>query len=236
MAHREIILIGERDLSKPAHAGIEASLKLYRDRINPLLNFRWINTAQIAVENASRLLGSANGVWCTPGSPYESTDGALQAIRFARENGIAFLGTCGGFQHALMEFSQNTLGRSAAHEEMHPVAKDPLIVKLSCSLIGAKAKVIAVPGTAFAKLLGGDESVEEFNCNYGLASSLQPIFAGSDLKFVAYDEAHQVRAFQLTNHPFFIGTLFQPERRALRGTIHPLVNGFFQHVSSLVIP
>lgn len=132
--------------------------------------------------------------------------------------------------------TKNVLNRPAAHQETDLAAKDPLIVKLSCSLMGAKAKMIAVPGTAFAKLLGENESLEEFNCNYGLAPDLEPIFAGSDLKFVAYDEAHQVRAFQLSNHPFFIGTLFQPERRALRGTLHPLVNAFFQHVSSPVIP
>jgi len=234
MTRHEIILIGERDLSIPAHAGIEASLKLFRDHTNSRLNFRWINTEQIMVESPASILGSACGVWCTPGSPYESTEGALQAIRFAREEGIAFLGTCGGFQHALMEFSQNVLGRTADHQEMNLAAKDPLIVKLSCSLVGANAKVIAVPGTAFAKLLGGDESVEEFNCNYGLAPGLEPIFSGSDLKFVAYDEAHQVRAFQLSNHPFFVGTLFQPERCALRGTLHPLVGAFFQHVSSLI--
>jgi CTP synthase (UTP-ammonia lyase) len=234
MAHNEIVLIGERDPSIPAHAGIEASISLFREQVNPRFSFRWISTAEMDGENLASLLGSARGMWCTPGSPYKSTDGALQAIRFARENGIAFLGTCGGFQHALMEFSRNVLGRNADHQEMNAGAHDPLIVKLSCSLMGAKAKVIAIPGTSLAKMLGSDESVEEFNCNYGLAPTLEPIFAGSDLKFVAYDEAHQVRAFQLSNHPFFIGTLFQPERSALRGTLHPLVGAFFQYVSSLI--
>jgi CTP synthase (UTP-ammonia lyase) len=89
--------------------------------------------------------------------------------------------------------------------------------------------VIAVPGSFFAQLMGGAESIEEFNCNYGLAVSLESIFAGSDLKFTAYDEAKQVRAFQLTGHPFFVGTLFQPERRALSGASHPVVQAFLQH-------
>lgn len=234
MANREIILIGERDLAKPAHAGIEASLKIFRERINPQLDFRWVGTAEVAKENPGSVLGSAQGLWCTPGSPYESTGGALQAIRFAREKGIPFLGTCGGFQHALMEFSQNVLRRNADHQELNLAAKDPLISKLSCSLVEAKAKVIAVSGTLFAEMLGASESAEEFHCNYGLTPALEPIFAGSNLKFVAYDEAHQVRAFQLSNHPFFVGTLFQPERRALRGNLHPLVGAFFQHIISRI--
>lgn len=227
MSHREIVLIGERDLAKRAHAGIEASLGIFQREVDPTLTFRWVSTVEIAATPLERSLASATGIWCTPGGPYESTAGALQAIRFAREQRRAFLGTCGGFQHALMEFCQTVLGRTAAHEESENAATDPLIVKLSCSLIGAKARVIAVPGTFFAEILGG-ESVEEFHCNYGLAPAFEPLFSDSNLKFVAHDEAGQVRAFQLANHPFFSGTLFQPERRALSGSLHPLVEAFLQ--------
>jgi CTP synthase (UTP-ammonia lyase) len=78
-------------------------------------------------------------------------------------------------------------------------------------------------------MIGGVESIEEFNCNYGLAASFESIFAGSDLRFTAYDEAKQVRAFALVGHPFFVGTLFQPERRALVGVLHPIVRAFLQH-------
>jgi CTP synthase (UTP-ammonia lyase) len=227
MAHREIVLIGERDLSKRAHLGIEASIALFQQEAGPALTFRWVSTAEVADKTPERLLAFASGIWCTPGSPYESTAGALEAIRYAREQRRPFLGTCGGFQHALMEFSKDVLGREAAHQEMDAAAKDPLIAKLACSLVGAKARVLAIPGTLFADLVGG-ESVEEFHCNYGMASAFEPAFADSNLKFIAYDDAKQVRAFQLENHPFFVGTLFQPERRALDGSLHPLVRAFLQ--------
>ncbi len=229
MAQREIALIGERDLSKRAHAGIEASLALFQREVDPTLQFRWVPTAEFVGQTPGRLLHFATGVWCVPGSPYESADGALLAIRYARENHCAFLGTCGGFQHALMEYCQNVLGRKAAHQEMDGAAADPLIVKLTCSLVGAKARVLAVPGHGFGELLGGEESVEEFNCNYGLAMPFESIFAGSGLEFVARDEAGQVRAFRLPAHPFFVGTLFQPERRAFSGVLHPLVHAFLKH-------
>jgi CTP synthase (UTP-ammonia lyase) len=106
-----------------------------------------------------------------------------------------------------------------------------LIVKLTCSLEGAKGKILAADGSWFAEVLGGIESVEEFNCNYGLASSLESVFAGSDLEFVARDEVGQVRAFRLATHRFFVGTLFQPERRALSGVLHPLVYAFLKQAS-----
>jgi len=53
-------------------------------------------------------------IWCVPGSPYANESAVIGAIRWARESGIPFLGTCGGFQHAVLEFARNVMGLSAA--------------------------------------------------------------------------------------------------------------------------
>jgi CTP synthase (UTP-ammonia lyase) len=228
MKSRRIVLIGERDLAKKAHQGIEASLALFRRDIDSSLEYEWIRTSFITAESIQSALCDATGIWCAPGSPYENTVGALMAIEYARTQKKAFLGTCGGFQHALMEFSQNVLSRDAVHQELMPDAKAPLIVKLSCSLVGKKEKVTATLSERFSNILGADESIEEFNCNYGMNSDLTDIFHGSDLEFVAHDELGQIRAFRLRRHPFFVGTLFQPERKALAGLIHPVVHAFLK--------
>lgn len=228
MTDSMVILIGERDPAKPAHVGIEASFA----RFGPGLSFRWLPTGGIDPDHPAAALADAAAVWCVPGSPYASTAGALAAIRFAREQRRPFLGTCGGFQHALMEYAADVLGRPAAHEEMDGEAVDPLIVKLSCSLAEAKAPVRAPAGGWYAQLTGATESVEAFNCNYGLAPAFEPAFAGRALEWVARDAAGQVRAFRLTDHPFFVGTLFQPERAALRGELHPVVRAFFNAASA----
>jgi CTP synthase (UTP-ammonia lyase) len=226
MKTRKIVIIGERDPAIRAHQGIEASLALFHRDVDPRLSFSWVNTVTVTAGTVDAVLKDATGIWCAPGSPYESTAGALLAIRHARCAKKAFLGTCGGFQHALMEFAQNVLGHEAEHQEMNPAAREPLIMKLSCSLVGAKGNVIATSPERFAGLLGGPESIEEFHCNYGFNGDLAGIFQGSDLAFVAHDESGQVRAFRLEHHPFFVGTLFQPERRALGGSLHPLVEAF----------
>jgi CTP synthase (UTP-ammonia lyase) len=226
MSPRRIALIGERNLAHVSHQGIEASLALFRRDIDPHAGFTWIGTTGITAQTVDRQLRDFTGIWCTPGSPYADTAGALLAIRHARTSGKPFLGTCGGFQHALMEFAQNVLGRPAEHAEMNPAAPLPLIAKLSCSLVGASGRIIATDAGRFAALLGGPESTEEFHCNYGFNDDLAGIFAGSDLKFVAHDADGQLRAFRLDGHPFFVGTLFQPERRALKGTLHPVVRAF----------
>jgi len=228
MKIRRIALVGERDVAKKAHQGIEASFALYRRDFDSRLDYEWVRTASITKESIQDIFRDATAIWCTPGSPYESFSGALLAIRYARTEKKAFLGTCGGFQHGLMEFSQNVLLRDAEHQELTPEAKAPLIVKLSCSLIGAKGKVIATSPMRFSDILGAEESIEEFNCNYGVNSDLAGNFYGSDLEFVAHDDLGQVRAFRLSQHPFFVGTLFQPERRALAGSIHPVVHAFLK--------
>jgi CTP synthase (UTP-ammonia lyase) len=221
-------LVGERDLAIPAHAGIEASIELYRSETGRSISYQWFPTHSLTVDGVGQCLRGATGIWCVPGSPYTDTAGALRAIRFARTTGLAFLGTCGGFQHALMEYSSVVLGRASAHQELDPLARDPLIIRLSCSLAGARAKVVADPLSWYSHLLGASERVEEFNCNYGLSPGFEHHFAGSPMEVVARDEAGQVLAVRLRNHPFFVGTLFQPERAALRGCLHPLVGAFFQ--------
>lgn len=223
---RHIILIGERNPAHVSHRGIEASLALYREQHDPALRFDWLGTTVITSTTVADLLRDAIGIWCTPGSPYASTEGALLAIGHARSTGCAFLGTCGGFQHLLMEFTQNVLGRPAEHAEMNPSAPDPLIARLSCSLVEVTGRIVATDRERFAALLGGDESIEGFHCNYGFNGNLADVFAGSALKFVAHDGEGQLRAVRLDGHPFFVGTLFQPERRALTGSLHPVVRCF----------
>ncbi len=228
MKPRKIALIGERNPAHRSHQGIEASLALFQHDVDPALTYSWIGTAAISPGAVDETLKDVTGVWCAPGSPYDSTEGALRAIRHARVTRKIFLGTCGGFQHALMEYAGNVLGHEAVHQELDPAAKAPLIMKLSCSLVGAKGRIIATVPERFAGLLGGPESIEEFHCNYGFNGDLAGLFHGSDLTFVAHDELGQVRAFRLENHPFYVGTLFQPERRALAGSLHPLVEAFLR--------
>jgi CTP synthase (UTP-ammonia lyase) len=228
MKSPHIVLLGERDLSKKSHQGIEASLALYRRDVDSRLSFDWISTASVTPDSIQETFRDASGIWSTSGSLYESRSGAFLAIQHARMEKKAFLGTCSGFQHALMEFAQNVLSSAVEHQEATPTASDPLISKLSCSLAGAKGKVISTSPELFSSILGAEESIEEFNCNYGINQGLNGIFADSDLAFVAHDELGQVRAFRLRRHPFFVGTLFQPERRALVGELHPVIHAFLK--------
>lgn len=116
-----------------AHTRIPGILEALRRDEGLALDAYWIPTEQAR----DTPLEDFDAIWILPGSPYKSQAGALHATKIAREKGIAHLGTCGGFQHAMLEFAHNVCGRTtAAHGEDSPDADDLLIVELACSLAG----------------------------------------------------------------------------------------------------
>lgn len=219
-------LIGDHDPSVVAHRAIPEAIRLAADHLGRPLEAVWVGTATL-VRDVRAQLASFAGLWCVPASPYANTEGALAAIRFARESGIPFLGTCGGFQHAVLEFVRDALGhRAARHAELDPNAHMPVIARLSCSLVEKSGRVLFVEGSGVRFIYGAAEAEEQYHCNFGLNPTYASVLGGSALRIAARDEAGEVRAVELDGHPFFVGTLYQPERAALKGRAHPLVNTF----------
>lgn len=220
-----IILVGDRSPDVIAHAAIPKAISLatwFPYRVD------WLPTAEIS---SHADFAGADGIWCVPGSPYVNMDGALLAIRHARESKLPFLGTCGGFQHALIEYARNVLGVvDADHLESNPEAASPVIAKLSCGLIHQSESLTVTHH--FERVYGAKEITEEYQCNYGLNPAFRQRFENSDLEFAAFNSVGEPRAFQLKNHPFFIGALFQPERSASSGRPHPLIAAFLQAAAS----
>jgi CTP synthase (UTP-ammonia lyase) len=217
-------LIGDKSDAVRAHAAIPRALELVRS--DQPVAFDWLPTDRLSHASDADLQPH-DAFWCVPGSPYASFAGALRAIRFAREHGRPFLGTCGGFQHALIEVARNVLGLAAAdHAESSPDAEMPLIAPLSCSLVGTSGTIHFVPGSALAAIYGAPTAVEGYHCSYGLNPQYRSLLESSPLRISAHDDAGEVRAVELVGHPFFVATLFQPELSALSSTPHPLVRAF----------
>lgn len=228
MPKTRIALIGDYSSSVLAHRAIPPALELAAKALRVDVDPIWIHTSLLAAGNELDALRSYQGIWCVPASPYANMEGALSAIFLARTEAIPFLGTCGGFQHALIEYFRNVAGAAnAEHAEVRPQAENPLISKLSCSLVEVTGTIHLLPGSLSRQLYGTDRSQEGYHCNYGL----NPAFAESlrhrsDIQVEGTDDAGEVRIIRLPRHPFFFATLFQPERSALKGQLHPLVREF----------
>ncbi len=219
-------LIGDYDPAVTAHVAIPKALQRSADRLSSSLTIEWLATPAVSTRHSN--FHAFDAFWCVPASPYADTDGALAAIRFAREQGKPFLGTCGGFQHALLEYAQTVLGMAdAAHAETDPDAVTLLVSRLSCSLV-EKSGIVRFPaGSAMAAIHQSSEANETYHCNYGLNPAYEAkLFAEGQLSVAARDEAGEIRALQWPTHPFFFATLYQPERSALRGEHHPLIDAF----------
>jgi CTP synthase (UTP-ammonia lyase) len=215
-----IALVGDRSANVRAHARIPALIDALLQRDGIALDPYWIATPDVAGCDLSRF----DAIWLVPGSPYDNADGAIGAVRTAREPGLPFLGTCGGFQHALLEFARNVCGLSAVENaEVTPEADEHLIVQLECSLKGHEEAVMIVPGTRAAKISGPGRRTERYHCDYGLNSAYLERLSQGGLSFSGFDDDGRVRIAELPGHPFFVATLFQPELHGDGSQPHPII-------------
>ncbi len=230
MTQAKIALLGDHSDRHTAHRAIPVALKLARDKSGADVAWEWVATRQIS--NAPRDLAGYAGLWVVPASPYENTQGVFDAIRWAREGRLPFLGTCGGFQHMLIEFARNVAGITGAdHSETNPGGTSLVVTHLSCSMAERKGGVHFAPGSLLGRAYPSPDADAEYNCNYGLNPAYRPALEAAGLVFTSWDDARDIRGAELPSNPFHAGVLFQPERAALRGVVPPLVLAFVKAVA-----
>jgi CTP synthase (UTP-ammonia lyase) len=225
MRPKTIALIGEYKPAAVAHQAIPIALQLAAGKTGVSVESVWVPTESIL--DPETQLQNFDAFWCVPASPYASMEGALKAIRYARESGRPFLGTCGGFQHALLEYARNVCGLAeAGHAETHPDSSCQVVIPLTCPLVEQSADIMLEPGGLVYRAYGTSRITEGYHCSYGLNPRYQSVLFANGLCPTAHDLAGDVRVVELSSHPFFVATLFQSERRALRGEVPPLVEAF----------
>lgn len=219
-----VALVGDRSAAVRAHVRVPRLLEALAEVHDIHLDAYWLPTGDVGDGES---VANFDGVWLLPGSPYASEAGALAAVRVARENGIPFLGTCGGFQHALLEIARDLCGLTEArHAETDPDAPDPFIVPLECSLAGHEATVHVRPGTLAERILGAERTVERYLCSYGLDAGYLDVLTAHGVVVGGVDDDGEVRLAELADHPFFLISLFQPSLAGDGSRPHPLIVAF----------
>ncbi|MGI5243940.1 CTP synthase C-terminal region-related (seleno)protein [Dactylosporangium sp. CA-139066] len=217
-----VALIGDRSAHVRSHTRIPGLLDVLREEHGLALDAYWIPTDEVGGTG----LAGFDGIWLLPGSPYRSEEGALAAVRAAREHGVAFLGTCGGFQHLLLEIARDVCGLPVTHAESDPDGQRHLIVELSCSLVGHEGAVRLTRDSLAERIFGVERSVERYHCAYGLDRAYLPALEAAGLRFTGHDDTGEVRIAELGGHPFMLGTLFQPELAGEGAYCHPVIRAF----------
>lgn len=231
MTTTKLAIIGDFRKENATHTATNDAVRHSLDKLQATLDAEWVETATIS-GRMQEVCRGYTGYLIAPGSPYADMGAVLEVIRYARENNLPVLGTCGGFQHLIIEFARNMLKiTDAEHAETNPYASRLVIHPLTCSLMGQTLTVHIRDKSSLAfTCVNADSMTENYYCNFGLNPDYQQAIDNAGLRVVAVDESGEARIVELEGHPFYMGTLFVPQARSTPGAPHPLVTGFLKAV------
>ena len=204
---------------------------------NTKVKVKWIHAERLTENNIVDELGGLDGIIVAPGFGTRGISGKIEAVRYAREKNIPFLGICLGMQCAVIEFARNVLGKADAQTtEIIEDSKVPVI-----DMMREQKKISQKGGTmrlgAYNCELRQDTKVydayktknvserhrhryefnnaylEEFEQNGMIATGKNP-------------ETELVEVIELIEHPWFVGVQFHPEYKSTVANPHPLFVAF----------
>jgi CTP synthase (UTP-ammonia lyase) len=114
------------------------------------------------------------------------------------------------------------------HEETAPSAPTLVISRLACSLVGKTQTIKIVPGSHAHQAYGRQEVTEQFSCNYGLNPGFRGRLEDGHLKFTGIDLKGEARIAELSEHPFYVATLFLPQISSRPDSPHPLIVAYLK--------
>jgi CTP synthase len=235
----EIGLIGKYVELKDAYKSISEAF-IHAGAQNEIqVNINWIHSEDLTVKNVPNKLKNLDGILVAPGFGERGIEGKVDAVRYARENNIPFLGICLGMQMAVIEFSRNVLGLKDANSvEMdsktpHPVI-DIMEEQKSITEYGGTMRL----GAWDCKLREGSKIKNiykkeliserhrhryEFNNIY-----LEQFEAAGMIASGTNPETNLVEVVEIPSHPWFIGVQYHPEYKSTVLNPHPLFIDFIK--------
>lgn len=232
-------ILGDFNPEFRSHHATNESLRHAADKLGIPLESEWLPTSSLVEAGAVKRLEGFDGLWAAPGSPYKSMDGMLKGIQFARERDWPFLGTCGGFQYALIECVRNVLKiKDADTAENNSGSKNIVIYPVACpvpnqpadarKLSGVIPEIRLRPGSYLQSFYNKDKVSEEFFCNFEVNPDFEWAAIEAGFPVVARGSQNEIRAIESPTHRFFVATLFQPQLTSKSGSSHPLILAFVQ--------
>ena len=222
---KKIALIGEFDPTRDNQIATVRAIDHSARFLGVAVESEWVSTADITDD----LFRRYHAIWVAPGPKFKEQEKLLWAIRFAREQKIPCFGTCGGFQHIILEYARNELGfPDAQSAEYDPESAHIFISEFACSSRGREMKLKFMPGSLVARLYDGLEAIERYYCSFGVNPVFVERLRSGRMKITGEDPEEEIRVVEWPDHPFFLGVLYIPQARSLPDQPHPLVSGFLK--------
>ena len=212
------------------HAGIENHAQIRIGRIQ---------SEEVEREGPERLLSGYDGILVPGGFGERGTEGKVDAIRWARERNIPFLGICLGMQCAAIEFARNVAGLDGANstefdkDTPHPVIclldeQQNITDKGGTMRLGAQESQLA-EGSRSIECYGDPTISERHRHRYEFNNSYRKQLEAHGLRFAATSENNSlVEIVEVVDHPWFVAVQFHPEFKSKPTQAHPLFSGFVQ--------
>ncbi len=206
------------------HAGAENEVKV---------KVKSIHSESLNPTDVADQLKGLDAVLVAPGFGERGIEGKIEAVRYARENNIPFLGICLGMQMAVIEYSRNVLGlKSANSVEMNPDTEHPVINLMeeqksvtekggtmrlgawSCDLVND-----SIVGNVYGKKTIDERHRHRFEYNNAYRDQLE----AAGMKTTGVNpETNLVEIVEVENHPWFVGVQYHPEYKSTVANPHPL--------------
>lgn len=196
-----------------------------------------IHSESIDPSTVDDVLGGLDAILVAPGFGSRGIDGKIEAIRYARENKIPFLGICLGMQSAVVEFGRNVLGLTDAHStEMDPETSYPVIdimeEQKAVEDMGGTMRLGAYPctieeGTKAFEVYGVKEIEERHRHRYEFNNQYIKQYQEAGMLTSGINTRNNlVEIIELRDHPWFVGVQFHPEYKSTVASPHPLFVSF----------
>ncbi len=233
----EIALVGKYVELQDSYKSIVESFTHAGAACGVKVNLNWIHSEQLQGPDNEALLGKAHGILVAPGFGSRGIDGKIEAIRFARENGIPFFGICLGMQCAVIEFARNVLGLEEAHStEIKDYTPDPVIdlmeTQKGLADMGGTMRLGTYPcqlakGSLAAQAYGLTETEERHRHRYEFNEAYRAQFTEAGMVATGtHPESNLVEIVEIPEHPWFVGAQFHPEYKSTVINPHPLFKAF----------
>ena len=232
----EVVLVGKYVELQDAYKSIQEAFVHAGAANDCKVHVRTLQSESVTPENVDELLKGTDGILVAPGFGERGLEGKVHAIKYARENGIPFLGICLGMQMCVVEFARNVLGYAdASSTEKDPDTTHPVIcmmeeqkkttIKGGTMRLGAYSCVLK-EGSLAASLYGGLSIRERHRHRYEFNSEYLEEFEKNGMMATGRNpETGLVEIVELPSHPFFIGSQFHPEYKSTPENPHPLFKG-----------
>ncbi|MDR2885739.1 MAG: CTP synthase [Rikenellaceae bacterium] len=197
------------------------------------VKLHYVNAEKINEENVATQLKPMCGVLVAPGFGHRGIEGKIAAVKYARENGVPFMGICLGMQCAVIEYARNVLGyKDANSSEMdihteHPVIdlmedQKGVMEKGGTMRLGAYLCALEKGSKAYAAY-GKENIAERHRHRYEFNNTYLDQFEKAGMKAVGINpDSGLVEVVEIPSHPWFVGVQYHPEYKSTVQQPHPL--------------